>query len=223
MSWVAASIGLAVTGGVISGTGSILGGISKSKADKAAGDAAETGAEIKATATELGGTIDKNEADYLATEYDQAASEARAVGQRNAFDQRRTAKLALSTLVARAASSGGGASDPTVLKLASNIAERGEYLALSDMYTGENKARGLEDEAKAVRYTGEAKKYAADLEATGTRYLGAADKYGSRLKASGDLVSGVLSGTGTIISSLGSAAGTYAKSNPKTSGSSVYG
>ena len=218
MSWAAVAIGVTATGAAISGTGTILGGISKSKGDKAAGDAALAGAEIKATSYEQAGTFAQSESDFLAQEYDQSASEARASSQRDAYEKRRTAKLALSTLVARAASGGGRATDPTVLKLASDIGERGEYLALSEMYTGENKARGFEDKAAAERYSGAAKKYGYDADALYTRYLGKTEKYAGDTKASGDLVSGFLGGSGTILSGLGSSLSAYGKASSPTYG-----
>lgn len=209
MSWVAVSVGLTAVGAGVSAGGTILGGMSKAKGDAYAGTAAETGAEIKATALEEGGTFAQNEAEYQAKQYDQLASDARVAGQRDAFERRRTAKLALSTLVARAASGGGAVTDPTVLNLASQIGQRGEYLALSDMWKGQEKAAGYENEATAARYSGAAKKYAADLEATGVRYLGAADKYAYGLKSTSDVSSSWLSAGGTILSAGGTIAGKF--------------
>jgi hypothetical protein len=79
----------------------------------------------------------------------QQAMEARAIGTRQAMEKRREGDLMQSKLQARAAASGGGAADPTVIKLGQDIAGRSEYSALFDMYQGENRARGYEDSANA--------------------------------------------------------------------------
>lgn len=123
-------------------------------------------------------------ANFRAQQEDQAAQESRAVSQRSALDKQRSGQLALSTLQARAAAGGGGADDPTVLNLAGNIAQRTEYDSLFDMYKGENRARGLEDEATGSRYSGEAaaaegdaKQSASYLSAAGTVIGGAGSMY----------------------------------------------
>lgn len=79
----------------------------------------------------------------------QQAMEARAVATRQSAEKRREGNLMQSKLQARAAASGGGAADPTVIKLGQDIAGRSEYSALFDMYQGENRARGYEDSANA--------------------------------------------------------------------------
>ena len=116
---------------------------------------------------------------YRAKQEEMAATESRASAQRSAFEQRRKGKFLLSTLQARAAASGGGADDETVLDLAGDIAGRSEYDALFDMYRGENRARGYQDAAVGSRMTGDA-----------ARAEGIAKKKASRLSAIGTIVGG---------------------------------
>lgn len=63
----------------------------------------------------------------------------RAMSQRDALEERRQGRLALSSLLARAPSS-----DPTIANLAGNIASDTEYRALSALYSGETGARSRE-------------------------------------------------------------------------------
>lgn len=172
--------GTMLAGSFMSGFGSLLGG-----------KAARAGADMKASALEQGGILSEQEAGFQAQQLTMAAAESRAASQREAFEKRHNAKLALSTLIARAAAGGGGVSDPTVVKIGERIAERGEYQALMDMFTGENRARGLEDQAYATRWSGAARNYGAQLDAQATRYSGKAEEKASYFKAGGTILSGI--------------------------------
>lgn len=158
---------LAVAGGALSAGGTLIGGAAASQAGQAGHDASY----------------------FKATQEDMAAQESRAASQRSALDKDRETKLILSKLQAGAASSGGGADDPTIVNLAHGIAGRGEYESLLDMYKGENRARGLQDEATGSRLTGDAQ--AAEGKAKQT--------------------ASYLSAAGTLIGSAGSAYRTYNK------------
>lgn len=138
---------------------------------------AVAGAALSAGGTLAGGVAKKNASDFQAAQDDMAAQESRASGQRSAQDKDRQTTLVLSKLQANAAASGGGASDPGVLTLAGNIGGRGEYESLMDMYKGENRARGLEDEATGARASGDAGLDAAGLSAAGTLIGGAGSAY----------------------------------------------
>ena len=142
-----------VAGGAIQAAGTIMGGNAAADAGKA-----QRGAQY-----------------FKAAQEEQAAQESRAAAQRGSLDKARESRLLLSKLQANAAASGGGASDPTVLDLAGGIAGRGEYESLMEMYKGENRARGLEDQAigsrmsgDAAKAEGEAKRNASYLSAAGT-------------------------------------------------------
>jgi hypothetical protein len=121
------------------------------------------GTVVSAAGTIAGGAAQKQAAGYQANsflfnalQYDQMAAEARATGQRADFEKRREGRLAESALTARAAASGGSATDPTALHIGSEIAGRSEYLALTEGYKGENKARGFEDAAMGARMSAQA-------------------------------------------------------------------
>lgn len=153
---------LTVAGGALSAGGTLIGGAAAAQA----GDSAR-GAQY-----------------FKATQEDMAAQESRAASQREALDKGRQTTLVLSKLQANAAAGGGGASDPGVLTLAGDIAGRGEYESLLDMFKGENRARGLEDQAVGSRLTGdaakaegEAKKSASYLSAAGTLIGSAGSAY----------------------------------------------
>lgn len=164
-----------VVGGAISAAGTIAGG----QAANAAGQSAQ------------------NMENYKAAQETQAAQESRASSQRQALEVGRKTQLVQSQLQARAAASGGGAADPTILNLGGNIAGRGEYEALTDLYTGENRARGLQDQATGDILTGQA----------------------NAAEGSAKQMASYLSAAGTIIGTAGSAYRTY-KGPPQTP---VYG
>lgn len=151
-----------------------------------------TGAVVGAAGTLLAGAQAKEAADYRAEQLDMQATESRAAAQRQAYERRTAAKLTLSKLQANAAAFAGDATNPGIIKLEGDIASRGEYQALSEMYLGESRARGLTDEA------------------TATRASGRASRTGSYFSAAGTLASG-----------FGSMLGTYGKLNPQVQGYGV--
>lgn len=139
-------------------------------------------------------------ANYRAIQLRQQAQEARASTQRAALETRRKTERAQGTLIARAAAGGGGTTDETVLGLSGQIAQRGEYEALLDMYKGENAARGYEDAATAALYGGQVAKEAANINAGSALMSGIgsiASSVGSFGKAIGNMpsFSGVMPGT----------------------------
>lgn len=124
---------------------------------------------------------------FKAKEDEQQASESRASAQRQAMEHRRAGMLAESELQARAAASGGGATDPTVLALGEGIAGRAEYGAGMEEFKGENRARGFEDQAELDRMSASA----------------------SMAQASGARTGSILSAGGSLISGFGSAYSLY--------------
>jgi hypothetical protein len=151
-----------VASGALSAAGTLMGGSAAASAGKSQQDAAY----------------------FKAAQEEQSAQESRAAAQRTALDKDRQSRLLQSTLQANAAASGGGADDPTVVGLGQDIAGRGEYQSLMDLYTGENRARGLEDQATGSRMSGDAalaegnaKKDASYLSAAGTLIGSAGSAY----------------------------------------------
>ena len=101
------------------------------------------------------GAAYNQEAQFEATQMRQQAGQEIAASQRTAFDQARTARLVASRAQAVAAASGGGATDPTVLKVISDINGEGVYRAGVALYGGKEKARVLEMGAETKTYEGE--------------------------------------------------------------------
>lgn len=135
MAWFAAVA--AVAGSVLSARQTAAAG----KAEEAAGIAVQQGKEFEAQGLE------------------QQAGQTRAASQRTAQAIRKRGRLAESTALARAAASGGGASDPTVEDVIGDLAEETEFAALTALFEGEETARGLQDEAFITRHEGEIQRF----------------------------------------------------------------
>lgn len=133
-------------------------------------------------------------AKFQAAQMEQQAGQERASSQREAIAQRRQANIMRSNAQAAAAASGGGATDPTVLNITGNLAKEGEYNALSALFEGEERARGL------------------NLQATTTRMEGKQAKK-----------QGMIGGAATIIGGVGSAMSKYSPSPAKTATPSSMG
>jgi hypothetical protein len=96
-------------------------------------------------------------ANYKAAEEQRLGQQQVASAQRTALDEKRKSAYVQSRLQAVSAASGGGASDPTVIKLSSDIAAQGEYNALSALYSGQSQNVALQNQANLDIYTGAAK------------------------------------------------------------------
>lgn len=115
-------------------------------------------------AANFGGQAQQQQENYSADVLTQAAGQQRAQTSADIADTARSTDLLESTIRARAAASGGGATDPTVINLESGVAGRGEYNVLSELYSGEEKARGLENQAALNRYMGTQYRTAGQLQ-----------------------------------------------------------
>ena len=94
-------------------------------------------------------------ADFEAKQLLMNANKAKAVAQRDAAEEVRQSELVQSRILAVAAASGGGASDPTVMRLIGKQAGEGAYRAALAIYKGDDKAQQLELAAKARKYEGD--------------------------------------------------------------------
>lgn len=83
----------------------------------------------------------KAAADFEAEQLEQEAQTSQGIGMVNAANQQRQTSLVTSMALARAAASGAGASDPTVMKIISQTAGEGAYRQALAMYEGEAQAR----------------------------------------------------------------------------------
>jgi hypothetical protein len=139
------------------------------------------GTVLSAFGSIRGGKEAKKAADTEAARLRRQAGQTRASAQREALEVRRTSRYAQSRAQALAASSGGGASDPTVQNIIADLAGEGEYGALTALYEGEERALGMEDTATAVQREGRAKRTAGYLQGASTLLSGASsisEKYG---------------------------------------------
>lgn len=94
-------------------------------------------------------------AQFEAAQLEQNAGQAVAASQRVAFQRGQEADLLLSTLRARAAASGAGASDPTVLNLQAGLMQKKAYNLAAALYEGTDRARTMRMQAAGRRYEGE--------------------------------------------------------------------
>jgi len=92
--------------------------------------------------------------EFEAQQLDINAGQAKAGAQRVAFQRGQDADLMLSTLRARAAASGGGASDPTVLNLQASLMQQKAYNLAAALYEGNDRARTMRMSAAGKRYEG---------------------------------------------------------------------
>lgn len=133
------------------------------------------------------GRLQKTALYSKATQLDQNAAQALASEQRKMFDTQEKTRLTVSTARARGAASGVDVGTGSAAETQGQIAQRGSYHALLDLFNGESARTGLHNQAEATRYEG-------DL----AEYEGAAKESASELAAAG-----------TLASTAGSMIGTY--------------
>jgi hypothetical protein len=90
-------------------------------------------------------------AEFSAQETERDSGLAIALGQRAAMEEKRQSNFVASRALAVAAASGGSVSDPTIVKLLTNIKGEGAYRAGVAMYEGESQARKLRLKAISIR------------------------------------------------------------------------
>lgn len=149
-------------------------------------------------------------AKYQAAQLKQNAGQVRAVGQREGEAALRESLLLQSRAQAVAAASGGGALDPTVLKLIGGVAAEGQTAADTERYNAETQAQGLLAEANATRYSGKIAMMNAK-QARNAAYM----------KAVTSVLSGASGFTGAFSSGGGAAAGSIRTTAPSSGGLSV--
>ena len=146
MSWMAVAVGAST---VISAYGQSQAADAQEEASRAQGAALRASAEARKVA-----------ADYQAAQLRVNAGQAQAQGQAASVDEMRRSRLIQSRALALAAASGGGASDPTVIHLISNLALEGELARRTQLYNGDERARSLRNQALATEYEGLTNQYA---------------------------------------------------------------
>jgi len=111
---------------------------------------------MQAQAQKHAAKAQKASLDFEASQLEDRADQEFAAGQREAGELRKRKELALSTLQASSAASGFSATDATTLDLAGDIEERGSIQERSALFSGSQRAAGLETQATARRATGNA-------------------------------------------------------------------
>lgn len=96
----------------------------------------------------------KAAAEFEAQQLEQEAETSQAIGMRRAADEGRKTQMVNSLALARAAASGAGASDPTVLHVLAQTSGEGAYRQWLAMYEGEAQARLDKMRAGATRFEG---------------------------------------------------------------------
>lgn len=110
----------------------------------------------------------KNQANAL----ERNASTTRAATQRDAIEIRRNKDYTKSRAVAVMAASGASTDDPGMVNLMAEIEKEGEIQALTKLWVGEDRARGMEDSAAVARNEGKASRTSGYLNAATTALSG---------------------------------------------------
>jgi hypothetical protein len=121
----------------------------------------------------------------------QQAGQERAMSQRQLINERRQQNLVSSKATAQIAAGGGDITDAGSQDILAGIEQEGTYRALTALYTGEEKAKGLEYEGLVKRAEGKAAKKAGVMNAFGTLASTAGSIYGAQAggASGGDLFS----------------------------------
>ena len=90
------------------------------------------------------GERQRQAAEFAKWQADRQANTAIAISQRQAVEEHRQASHVASRALAVAAASGGGVSDPTMVRIIANARGEGTYRANVALYEGEARARQLE-------------------------------------------------------------------------------
>lgn len=219
----AGSMALTAAGTAISASGTIAGGkvarqegyeIAAAKREEAGDVAAAKGQQAVAARTM--GVLQKQAHDYEAVQLEQNAGGEIAAAQRAGLEKRMAARLAQSTLRARGAGSGVSLDVGSPAATAAAIGQRGEYLALTDVFNGVNTATGLLNRATGTRYAGDMALAGSEFEALGLEREGAAALRAGEREATAAIRSGErkesaskTAAAGTIIGGMGSMLKTY--------------
>lgn len=121
-----------------------------------------------AAGTLAGGNAAKTAGDMMQQQSIQNAAQAVASGQRKALDTQDRTRMAMSTVTARAGASGVDAGVGSPATDVGEIAQRGSYHALMDMFNGQSEAVGLRNQGNLAEWEGNVKKDNSYLAAAGT-------------------------------------------------------
>ena len=135
------------------------------------------GSVISAVGTIMSGQAAAQAAEYQARQLEVKAAEEQAAAQREAIEQGKEGEYVQSRIQSVAAASGLGASDPTVLQLASDVAGETAYRKGMTRYGGLSRATGFRAAAEGARMTGQAQLMGSYFGAAGTLLEGGTSLY----------------------------------------------
>jgi hypothetical protein len=129
------------------------------------------------TIMSVAGTIQEGREQKARFQYEQKvaaqqADEAAAASQRDAMARYREGRQLLSQQQAAIAGSGGTMTDPSVIDIMDDTSERVRLAAETDIYKGDQQARGYNDAAKVAGYNAESAMRAARIRAAGSLFSG---------------------------------------------------
>lgn len=122
------------------------------------------------------GKVARREGEVGAFVIERNAKQEEAYSQRRAIEERRQADLVASRATAVAAKD-GSTTDPTVQRIVEDINTEGELRALTRLYEGDERARGMRSTADAVRRGAVEAQQAYAMQAGSTALTGATDLY----------------------------------------------
>lgn len=141
------------------------------------------GALASGSYAKTAGQMQQAGAKFQADQVDQNAGQAIGSSQRTMLDTQEKTRLAISSSTARAAGSGVNAGVGSPAGNVGDLAQRGSYHALMDLWNGQSAASGLDNQAKGIRYTGALDEVGGEMQ-----------KSASYLAAGGDIASAIGSG-----------------------------
>ena len=145
--------------------------------------ASAAGTALNAYGKYRAGESAKDRKKFEAKQMEKKAHQALSVSQRKAQELDRQGRLQQSRALAIAASSGGGASDPTVMNLMAELSGETDYRKTVALYEGREEAASLRLGAEVAREEGDLAKNAGQIAALGTVLSGGTSlysKYGVR-------------------------------------------
>lgn len=135
------------------------------------------GTGISAIGTIGAGVEAKNQAEYQREVAEQQEDEARAASQRQAAERRREGRLAMSRQRAVIAASGGSTAEDSVLDIMGDTAAAADQNAKTEIYKGEQQARGYKDAANVAAYQAKIAMPSAFIGAAGDLFAGVSNMY----------------------------------------------
>lgn len=126
------------------------------------------GGGLSAAGTLAGGNAAKQAGEFTQQMDNQNAAQALASGQRKAFDTQDKTRSLMSTAQARAGASGVDAGVGSPASIQGDIAKRGSYHSLMDIFNGQSEGVGLQNQGNVAQWEGDQKQSNSELAAGGT-------------------------------------------------------